>query len=312
VLAFDVARLAIGAAFLTFASVSDWRTREVRDRVWIAMGALALFVFAADLWAQGVNPVVGLVLVPTAVILFDPLIGPEFRTEEGGWRFRPAPLAGYIAAYGVAVASTAFAWVDLQGGPDFGTFVAYLSAPVMMLVFWGMYEVHLLKGGADTKAMIVIAALVPAYPQLPSLPLVSLDPRFQGALQVLFPFSLLVLLNTALLFIVVPFALLAYNASRGHAGSWKAFVGYKVPLEAIPRHAWFMDQIVDGKHEVVYFPVKRQDRVEITEALRKAGFTEAWVTPQLPFMVPLAIGYVLSFVVGNPLMGLLQALLPRP
>ena len=308
-LAFDVARLAIGAAFLAFASISDWKTREVRDRVWIAMGTLALAVFGADLWVRGVDPVVGLVLVPTAVLLYDPLFGQEFRTEEGEWRFP----VGSIAAFGIAAASTGYAIVDLQGNASaLETFYVYLTAPIMMLVFRGMFEIHLLKGGADAKAMIVIAALVPVYPELPPLPLVSLDPRFQGALQVLFPFSLLVLLNAALLFVVAPFAFLAYNASRGSVEFPKALVGYRVPLDAVPRHAWFMDQIVDGRHEVVYFPVKRQDRAAITEALRKAGFKEAWVTPQLPFMVPLAIGYVLSFVVGNPLMGLLQALLPRP
>jgi hypothetical protein len=73
-----------------------------------------------------------------------------------------------------------------------------------------------------------------------------------------------------------------------------------------------MDQIIAGEHVVVYFPKKQQDRRAIMQGLRQAGLKEAWVTPQLPFMVALAIGYVLAFIVGNPLMALLQMTLPLP
>ena len=305
---FDLVRLLAGAAFLGAAAVSDLRTRRVSNRLWVGMGTLGLGIFGADLWLQGIDPVVGLVLVPTAVLMYDPLIGREFRTEEG-WRF---PL-GSIAAYALAILATGFAVWDLRGDPTLrGQFLRYFTVPVMMLVFRGMYEVHLFKGGADAKAMIVIAAFVPQYPQLPGFPLLTLDPRLQGSLGVLFPFSLLVLLDAALLFAVAPVAFIAYNATRGDLEFPMALLGYKVPLDRVPRHAWFMDQIIAGEHVVVYFPKKRQDRREILQGLREAGLKEAWVTPQLPFMVALGVGYILAFIVGNPLMALFQMTLPLP
>ncbi|TLZ54502.1 MAG: hypothetical protein E6K17_07900 [Methanobacteriota archaeon] len=304
----DLVRLVAGAAFLGVAAVSDLRTRTVKDRVWVAMAALGLAMFAADLWIRGVDPVVGLVLVPTAVLLFDPLIGQEFRTDKG-WRFPPAS----IAAYALAIGATAYALWDLEGDTaSRGTFLRYLTVPVMMLVFRGMYEIHLLKGGADAKALIVIAAFVPRYPDLSPFPLLVLDSPLRGTLEVLFPFSLLVLLNAALLFAILPLAFLAYNATRGDLQLPMALVGYKVPLNRVPKYVWFMDRIKDGERVTVYFPAKHQDRAKIMGDLRRAGLKEAWVTPQLPFMVPLAIGYVLAFVVGNPLMALLQVLLPHP
>jgi hypothetical protein len=270
------------------------------------MGTLGLALFALDLWFRRVDPVVGLVLVPTAVLMYDPLIGQEFRTDEG-WRFPPSS----IAAYALAIGATAYATWDLQGDAGgWGTFLGYLTVPVMMLVFRGMYEAHILKGGADAKAMIVIAAFVPQYPGLPSLPLLALDPRLQRALGLLFPFSLLVLLNAALLFTAVPLAFLAYNAMRGDIEFPMAFLGYKVSLDRAPQYVWFMDQFVEGEHVLVYFPKKQQDRKAIMKELRAAGLKEAWVTPQLPFMIPLAIGYVLAFVVGNPLIALLQGVMP--
>ena len=306
--ALDLVRLVVGAAFLAAAAASDLRERKVKDGLWIVMATLAIALFAVDLWSQGVDPAVGLVLVPAAVLAFDPLVGQSFRTEEG-WQFP----VGSIVAYLVALGSVAYALVDLQAdGAGLSTFLRYLTVPVMMLVFRGMYEIHLLKGGADAKAMIVIAAFVPGYPALPPLPMIALDPRLQDALQVLFPFSLLVLLDAALLFVAAPIAFLAYNASRGHAKLPMALVGYKVPLDRVPRHAWFMDQILDGEHVLVFFPTKRQDQREIARGLRGAGLKEAWVTPQIPFMVPLTVGYVLAFLVGNPLMGLLQTAMPRP
>ncbi len=300
----DLVRLVAGAVFLGAAAVTDLRTRRVSNRLWIAMGTLGLGMFAVDL--QGIDPVVGLVLVPTAVLMYDPLIGREFRTDQG-WRFP----VGSIAAYAVAVLATSYAAWDLQGNPiSWGEFLGYLTVPVMMLVFRGMYEVHLFKGGADAKAMIVIAAFVPQYPQLPGFPLLTLDVGLQGFLGVLFPFSLVVLLDAALLFAVAPVAYLAYNATRGHVEFPMALLGYKVPLDRVPRHAWFMDQIIAGEHVVVYFPRTQQDRRATLQGLREAGLKEAWVTPQLPFMVALSIGYVLAFLVGNPLMALLQAAMP--
>ena len=302
----DLVRLLAGAVFLGAAAVTDLRTRRVSNRLWIAMGTLGLVVFGVDLWLQGIDPVVGLVLVPTAVLMYDPLIGPDFRTEEG-WRFP----AGSIAAYALAVLATGFAVWDLQGDPiSWGEFLRYFTVPVMMLVFRGMYEVHLFKGGADAKAMIVIAAFVPQYPQLQGFPLLTVDPRLQGFLGVLFPFSFLVLLNVALVFGIAPIFYLVFNATRKHLEFPMALVGYKVPLDRVPRYVWFMDQIIDGEHVIVYFPKMHQDRAAIMLALRKEGLKEAWVTPQLPLMVALSIGYVIAFIVGNPVMALLQALLP--
>ncbi len=280
------------------AAASDLRERRVRD----------------ELWTQAVRPAVGVVLVPTLVLLFDPLVdtmlGRKSSTEGKGETEEDHGFpVGTAAAYGAAFAVTAFALWDLRGdSASFAIFVRYLTVPVMMIVFRGMYEVHLLKGGADAKAMITIAAFVPQYPDLPPFPLIALDPRLTDVLRVLFPFSLLVLLDAALLFLAAPVAFLAYNATRGHLEFPMALLGYKVPLDRVPKHAWFMDQVLDGEHVLVYFPTKKQDRKAILQALREAGLREAWVTPQLPFMVPLAVGFVLAFLAGNPLMGLLQAL----
>ena len=307
----DTLRLVFGAAVLTYAARSDWRTREVRDRAWILLGSVGLILFGYELVRDAVEAIIALALVPAVVLFYGVFFGEDFVTETG-WRFPPAT----FAAYGIALVAALYPIVTLsQVGDALGlrSFVVTLTPAVMMLVFRGMYQAHLIKGGADAKAMIAIAALVPMYPSLdPALPLLTLGPRIQEALTIVFPFAFLVLLNAALLLVIVPIALLLSNAARGDAEIPEAFLGYTVPVDRVPRFVWFMDQVVEGEHVRILFPRKRQDRAAIARDLKVAGVSRVWVTPQLPFLVPLAIAYVVSFVIGNPLLGLMQAALPVP
>ncbi len=300
----DLARLAVGAAFLAYVAMLDWRTRKVPDKAWIALGAIAMVLTLLDMWSRNEDPAVGLVLVPIALLLFDPLIGPEFVTEEGAWQIRPAPLAAYVGAYVVAIGATAYAWMDLQGEPALPTFVAYLAVPVMMLLFRGMFYLHLM-GGADAKGLIVIAALVPLSPVLPPFPLLSLDPRLQAAAAV-FPFSFVVLANGYLLSLIVVVGMLLGNLRHRHLKFPHSLIGVKVPLDRVPMHVWFMDMIRDGKHVTVFYPREKQDRAAIVRDLKAAGFTEAWVTPGIPLLVFLFLGYVAAFLAGNLLVWLLS------
>ncbi len=311
-LAVDLARLAIGTVFLGYAAVADWRTRVVRDRVWIGMGTLGLGLFAIDLATAGVEPLTYLVLVPTAVLFYGVYGGKEFFTESGEFQFPPVTVAAYLIAL-VAAVYPIFAFNQAGDATGLRTYLTYLGSPVMMVVLLAMYQAHLLKGGADAKGLIAVAALVPVYPALGTpFPLVALGARLTDAMAVVFPFSLLVLLNAALLMVFLPLAFLIVNAAHRHVELPEALVGYKVALDKVPPFVWFMDGIEEGKRVVTYFPRKSQDRKAIAQALRDAGLKEAWVTPQLPFIVPVAVSFVFSFLVGNVLMGLLQLGLPAP
>lgn len=305
----DVARLLFGAAVLTYAARLDWRSRVVPDRVWVLLGTVGLVLFGYELLRDGTVGTVGLALVPATVVFLGVFYGEGFVTEEG-WRFPPAT----VAAYGIALTAALYPIVALtQAGDRDGLrrFLIALLPTVMMIVFRGMYQVHLIRGGADAKALIAISALVPMYPALdPALPLISADARLQDALAVVFPFPLLVLMNAALLLVLVPLVLAGYNVVRGDTEVPEAFLGYKVSVDRAPRFVWFMDQVRDGEHVRVLVPRRKQERSAIVRDLQAAGVSEAWVTPQLPFIVPLAIAYIASFVLGNPILRFLQAALP--
>ncbi len=307
----DLLRLIVGAGFLAYAAVSDWRTREVKDELWAVLGAIALALLALQMWSESVDARVALLFVPIAVLLYDPLVGEPFRQEDGGWKLPLRTLAIDLAALAAALYS--IATVASEEDPaTVRALVLYLTVPVMMLVFRGMYEIRLLRGGADTKAMIVIAALVPLYPALPLFPLIVVDARLQDMLAIWFPFSFVVLADAVLTSLVVELGLFLHNVRYRNVKFPHAFIGYKVRLDKVPSHAWFMDLIRDGKHVVEFHPRERQDREAIGRDLRAAGFTEAWVTPALPMLVFIWIGYMLAFIIGNLLMAPLGALLPLP
>jgi len=301
VLPLDVARILIGTSFLVWAGASDLRTRRVPDRAWIAMGIFGTVLFAVQIAAEGDPPAMYLVIVPSFALFFSIFYGRELL-DEHGWHLAIGHLTAYLAA-GFAAFAGWFLLAGVAGGQ--ARFLAFLSAAGMMLLFRLFYQLRLLRGGADAKALMAVALLVPTYPTIPTV--VPVDPRIAATLNIVFPFSILVLLNAAFLFVFVPLALFAYNASRRHVKVPEGLFGIKVPIGSVPRFAWLMDRIVAGRHVVYLMPRAETDREDDLRALRTAGFREVWVTPQVPFIVAIAIGFVLSFLVGNVLIGIARA-----
>src|SRR5439155_888352 len=121
------------------------------------------------------------------------------------------------------------------------------------------------------------------------------------------PFRLFLFLVAAVLFLAVPLGLLLLNAARGNLAFPQALLGYRARLDTFPPHVWLMEKIsARGDHVLVLFPKRGGSPTDDLERLRAAGIDRAWVTPQMPFMVPLAGGFLLAFFVGNVLLGLLR------
>jgi len=301
----DAARFAVGLAFLAAASFQDWRTRRIDDRLWVAMGTAGLLLFAVDGYWGGLPWEHYLILVPAAVLFYATFYGEELWTEEG-FRFRPLR----IGLFFTAILALAYEGYALLPGPNAALFYRDLAIPAMILIAFGFYVMGLLHGGADAKALMAITLVAPVYPVLGGFPLIQFDPRLAGALEVVYPFSLVVLTNAALVFVLAPLVLLAYNARRGTVRFPHALFGYRVPIDAVPRFAWVMEVIVGGERKAVLSPRRTRDREEMLANLRGIGATDVWVMPQIPFIVPMLAGFVVAFLVGNVLFGLMTVLLP--
>jgi len=287
---------ALGAA-----SYMDWKTRKVRDEIWLLLGAIGLPMLAweADM-AWGVTPSM-LLLVPIGIAFFDPYWDrPTIYSRKDGFYW---PAVALLALFAVVVAVVAALWLDACA-----TFL--FVALAMLCVFHLLFHMRVLHGGADAKAMLAISLLAPRYPIFDPLPLITVPPAILSLMEMAFPFALLVLMDAALATLVVPLANLARNAARRELSLPEAFFGYKMNLLDVPkRFVWPMERMENGERVIVLFPAKARDYRDDLIKLRDAGADRIWVTPKLPFIVAILTGFALALVVGNPVMWLLKMLM---
>jgi len=297
------ARAAIGVGALLVAARFDVRTRRVPDPLWLALGTAGLLLLTYEILGSATD-LERIALVPAAAVLFYAVFFGETLLDESGLHLRPLRLAGFGLAAALIVGSSVVAFRD---GDSTG-YASLLAVPAMILIYQGFYQVGLIHGGADAKAMIALTLLVPTYPSAAPFPLLTLDPRIDAPMRLSFPFSLVVFVDAAILYLVVPLAFLVLNALRGDLRLPQALFGYRASLDAVPKNTWLMERIDEtGQHVLVLLPRRGRDPTVELQRLRDAGHRRAWVQPKIPFMVPLAAGFAVAFFLGN----LLGVILPR-
>ncbi len=162
-------------------------------------------------------------------------------------------------------------------------------------------------GGADAKVLMVISLIIPAYPLITLgqnvLPISGVPPIN------IFAFS--VFANSVLLTIVVPIGLFTYNLVTNPKASLKnplyMFIGYIMPINELKKGHFRMMESYGRTKEGVNFKFTRSG-TEITsnviyelQSLYKNGKIEGgvWVTPGLPFMIPITAGFITAVVFGD-------------
>jgi hypothetical protein len=68
--------------------------------------------------------------------------------------------------------------------------------------------------------------------------------------------------------------------------------------KAKEKFVWPLEKIVDGKRKLSLMP-DDYDADEKIEAFEKQGIKEIWITPKIPFMIPLLAGFLTSFFLGD-------------
>lgn len=181
----------------------------------------------------------------------------------------------------------------------FGTSVYYLIfIPIIIALMYALFQLRLIFGGADAKAMMALAVLVPLIPSLNHIPLWPS----------IMPWSWVIFANSVLLFLIIPISLILYNARRHNLTMPYAFLGYKMTVaKAKTTFVWPLEKLVDGKRKFSRIP-DDFDETSYLKAFEDAGITEIWVTPKIPFMVPLLAGFLTAFFLGDLISALIAAL----
>lgn len=173
--------------------------------------------------------------------------------------------------------------------------------PIMVALMYLFFQMRLLFGGADAKALMALAILVPIQPLM-----------FGDQLPIwksFMPGSWIIFANATILFLLIPISLLIYNISKRNVQFPHSLLGYVISVEkAKQKFVWPLEKIKDGKRKLMYMP-KNFDVDEELAEFERQGITEIWVTPKIPFMIPLLIGFLVSFLFGDLLLQFVRLLL---
>ena len=172
-----------------------------------------------------------------------------------------------------------------------------LFIPIMIGLIYALYRVRLIFGGADAKAIMALAILVPIEPAIYSIPL------WKGGFM---PFSWSIFSNSLIVFLFIPISILVFNIAKKNIEFPYSFLGYKMSIKkAKEKFVWPLEKLVDGKRKFIYMPKDFDAQEELLE-FEKNNIAEIWVTPKIPFMIPLTIGFIFAFIFGDILFYLLS------
>jgi len=295
---------ALGAVALVgvlgYAAVQDVRIREVADPVWLVGGLAGAVIGLGPSILDGPTALACWLLV-TALVLEHLVPWDAALERRAPWLPGVLETGAYV---GVGVILGVLGAVNGIGGA--GVPIVAVAVYLSVLIARALFEFGVLYGGADAKAVMVAALLVPVDPT----PLV-VPPASALTLLAYYPFTLTLLMDAALVAAVVPLALAARSLRAGTFVFPRSFTSYRIPVTDLPhRFVWLRDPLAEAgtDDDATTTEEDQQLRVRQAEELTARGVTEAWVTPQLPFVVFLAVGAVAAVLIGNVLFDLFAVL----
>lgn len=294
-------RVGVLVGGFALASYQDLRVREVGDGLWQGMGLIGAAVGVYEFWD---NPLALALWILVSLWVLEHLF-PWDRPLEGSDERIPGwiELGFYGAVLATVVASSLEFGIGSGGVP-----VAIIGVVGAVLLARALFEVGVLYGGADAKALMIAGLVLP----LDATPLWS--PAAAAGLLAYYPFAVTVLIDAALFAIVVPVAIAARNVSAGEFTFSRGFTGYHIPVRELPdRFVWIKDPTFAGAgtEEAPEPETTEEDRIvrqRQADELLKQGVERVWVTPQLPFILWIFAGTIAALTVGNLVFDLLAAL----
>ncbi len=169
-------------------------------------------------------------------------------------------------------------------------------------------------GGADAKSLIVLSIIFPSYPKL-----YILEYIFPLNKPVIDLFAIGIFGNALLLTIAVPIGLAIFNITKMGSQIDKPayiFIGYKCKISELNNKHIRLIQNFEYVNGAIKFYFNRSgletnDKI-ISELknLSKKGLIkdEIWVTPGLPFMIPITLGFFVAVFYGDLLTELIKYL----
>ncbi len=311
-----------GAAYL------DHKYRRIPNDYWMSWAKPAIFIWALELlvieadWIIWGTAAAAVAFASTALIgrptIKDILDGNPLDIVVSLWYV--FGFAGVLA--GAMTYGSTSTPLDLMAGtaePAAKMWWSALSVLLQVWIFDAMWKVRLLHGGADAKALMWVAILLPTW--------ATIAPIEQGdswtRLAVHIPPSFALLIWGSLAFLLIPFIMTIYNASKGHITSLAdmrlAWHATRMPLsEVMDSHVWLLDHVIDKADGTrgIQTRIRAPTRTPTDEKLAaqiaelvEAGSDTGWVTHKWPLLLALLPAILPMIIWGDPFGFLLAPLI---
>ncbi len=265
---------------LISASRQDLRTREVSDLHWAVAGTIGIGCHLLVSCLTGnLSTSVLTSLLAGALFLLSVLAGSD-RTSCILW-----------------IVSAILALSSLMITDDSGTAAGHAEAVLLCFLFLGGFHAGIIRGGADAKCLMVIALAFPVYPDFGT----CLFSDVPALLKMLFPPAVAALFLGSVMSVAGCASYCTYMNLQNHGLIRGFYRGYMMPAVMVPvSFAWPAEDLVGGERVRCGIPAD-EDVLGICDKYRENGIYEMYVTPMVPFVVPLtaALMFVLAF--GNPM-----------
>jgi preflagellin peptidase FlaK len=278
---------------LGVASYLDWKVREVPDGLWILLTLVGAILLELGSWGE--SPLVLSLNLIAILFVLEHFLPWEDTLGDHSW----AILGVEVAIYAAVLGSSAYAYLVLLPG----VFLPFYEIVGMVVLARVLFEVGALYGGADAKALMAAAVVLPVLssPFLVGYPLPA-----QGSVLALLPFAFTMLINGGILTLVVPLVLLVVNLRRGERSFPHILHMVRIPTEELPRRfVWLRDPPLESASRDDSTEEDQALRIRQAEKLRAMGVGRVWVTPQLPFLISLTAGALVGLLMGNLLIWVL-------
>lgn len=270
------AAVAVAVSVMASACIFDWRKREVPDAHWWVLGASGI-VFAAVSFGE-MRWQYALMLVGTAMILIDILLDVE----------RPSAVS--VVFYIIMAASFAVPLFSLPGDPAVRRM---MTVPACTVLFYLLFRTGILKGGADAKCLMTMGMMFQTYPSVGIFPLIPLPAE---NVCLLFPFTAAILFHAALFSFVWLIPCACRRAAAGDRTAFGTAAMYRMKIsDARKAHVWAKQDVIEGRTEFVAGIPEEG----VYDRLESIGETDVWVTPVIPFMIPIMLALLFVVFAGS-------------
>ena len=288
----DTLRFLIGFVMLSYGSWSDLKTRRVSNLVWIyggISGSLLLIYEVNSIW-EDFGIYLWALLFATFTLFFNSFVDEYVLDKNQAMLWKSSQ---YIAILCSIYFFFSFDSNDISKNNY--QLIDLISIPLLMILMYIWFYFGPTIGGADVKAIMAISLITPFSFSFTGESLAAFDTRG-------FPYPFVIFMNSLLLYLLIPFSLAFYNVAKGNLESpfFQIFFGTKMELsKARESFVWPMQQVIGEKVIMVAFVKHKLDSDKEWEKLENMGIKNPWITFKVPYIIPLALSFIITAFFGD-------------